>query len=114
MSIFLVFYVHCLVSSQCYFILDVFSQTSPPTLVRPMCDVTAALGATAVFTCTVCGRPSPEITWSGPDHVTNDGHVTITRDENAEVVTLEVRTELVHGTSHCCKVEKTELNLGQE
>lgn len=65
-----------------------------------MTDVSVHDGADAVFTCEVCGRPPPEITWSGPGHVTAsshgsaDGRVTIKRCEVTGLVTLEVRRHL--------------------
>jgi Immunoglobulin I-set domain len=67
-----------------------------------MSDQTVSDGADAVFTCEVCGRPPPEITWSGPGHVTaaphgsTDGRVTIKRCEVTGLVSLEVRRRLIH------------------
>ena len=34
-----------------------------PTFERPLSDLEVLLGSEAVFTCTVTGRPQPEITW---------------------------------------------------
>jgi Immunoglobulin I-set domain len=31
-----------------------------------MHDVIVDIGGTAVFTCRVCGKPRPNVTWSGP------------------------------------------------
>ena len=64
----------------------------PPNFEEAMADVTVHASGTAVFTCKVCGRPWPNVTWRGPDmNVLMPGSdVKITATEDG-AYTLKVR-----------------------
>lgn len=38
-----------------------------PIIQQPLVDVILHAGETAVFTCKICGRPRPNVTWKSPD-----------------------------------------------
>jgi len=42
-------------------------QASAPSVLNRLKDIRVGIGETAVLTCRVCGKPRPNIMWTGPD-----------------------------------------------
>ncbi|XP_013406610.1 kalirin isoform X8 [Lingula anatina] len=74
-----------------------FMYEIPPSFNQPLCDVTVRKGDAALFTCQVCGRPWPVVTWKGPDHniLSPSADTTISYDDegNASLKLHRVTTQ---------------------
>ncbi len=64
-----------------------------PTFQRPLMDAVVEAGDTVMFTCKVCGRPRPTVTWRGPDQsILSNGPTMVVGYTDDGTTTLQVYT----------------------